>query len=159
MKNIYYIIILSFILFSCEDDGQVIDPISEQANKLNGTWKVKDSNSIIFNGVNVNYFSTMTLNFSNGSKDGGNFSTIHNEVTGTEVWPFEGSWSFLDITDPNDVNSTIKDKNRIVRSDMVGMDIFITDTTLRLTFRVADCLYICSPGNYDGDWVFDFEKQ
>jgi len=49
--------------------------------------------------------------------------------------------------------------NTIIRSDMVGMDILITETSLRLTFRVADCLYICSPGNYDGDWVFNFIKQ
>ena len=129
MKNLYYLFILSFLLISCEEDEKVTDPIIDQVNKLNGNWKIEGSNSIIFNGQNVNSFSEMTLNFSNGSKDGGEFSTAHNELTGTEVWPFEGTWSFLEIADPNDTNSVIKDINTIVRSDMVGMDILITETS------------------------------
>jgi len=158
MKNYLYLFISLFLFVSCEEDEKVTDPIIDQVNKLNGTWKIEGSNSIIFNGQNVNSFSEMTLNFSDGSKDGGKFSTTHNELTGTEVWPFEGTWSFLDTADPNNTNSVIKDINTIVRSDMVGMDLLITETSLRLTFRVADCLYICSPGNYDGDWVFNFIK-
>ena len=160
MRNKHILIFfLLLIIISCENDDKVIDQISEQANKLDGTWKIKGSNSVIFNGQNVNSFSSMTLNFSNSSIDGGNFSTTHNEANGTEVWPFNGSWSFLKTADKNDPNVIIYDKNTIVRSDMIAMDIIITESTLRLSFRVADCIYICSPNSYDGDWVFDFEKQ
>ena len=111
-----------------------------QAALLNGNWKVKDSNSVTKDGTIVDVFTTMTLNISGGSKDGGNFSTGHNEDSGTEVWPNSGSWTFQN-----------GDKNKLQRNDGVVMSISVNETTMRTSFTV-------SGGIKDGNWVFDFIK-
>ena len=82
----------------------------------------------------------MTLSFSGGTKSGGNYSTSHNEPSGTEVWPTSGSWTFQN-----------GDKNKLLRSDGVSVSISVTETTLRTSFTV-------SGGVKDGNWVFDFVK-
>ena len=141
--------VLSMIVMSCGDDGDgsgggpgptPTDPLDAQAALLNGNWKVKDSNSVTKDGTIVDVFTTMTLNISGGSKDGGNFSTSHNEDSGTEVWPNSGSWTFQN-----------GDKNKLQRNDWVVMSISVTETTLRTSFTV-------SGGIKDGNWVFDFVK-
>ena len=141
-------LVFSLFLFSCGDDGDggggptptPTDPLDTQANLLNGNWKVKDSNSVTKDGTIVDVFTTMTLNISGGSKDGGNFSASHNEDSGTEVWPNSGSWTFQN-----------GDKNKLQRNDGVVMSISVTETTLRTSFTV-------SGGIKDGNWVFDFVK-
>ena len=142
-------LVLSMIVMSCGDDGDgsgggpgptPTDPLDTQANLLNGNWKVKDSNSVTKDGTIVDVFTTMTLNISGGSKSGGNFSTGHNEDSGTEVWPNSGSWTFQN-----------GDKNKLQRNDGVVMSISVTETTLRTSFTV-------SGGIKDGNWVFDFIK-
>ena len=94
LKKLTLILLVSFISMSCGDDGDgsgggpgptPTDPLDTQANLLNGNWKVKDSNSVTKDGTIVDVFTTMTLNISGGSKSGGNFSTGHNEDSGTEV--------------------------------------------------------------------------
>ena len=141
-------LVLSMIVMSCGDDGDgsgggpgptPTDPLDTQANLLNGNWKVKDSNSVTKDGTIVDVFTTMTLNISGGSKSGGNFSTGHNEDSGTEVWPNSGSGLFR-------METRTSSKN-----DGVVMSISVTETTLRTSFTV-------SGGIKDGNWVFDFVK-
>ena len=136
-----------FLIFSCgEDDGggdptpTPTDPLDAQAALLNGNWKVKDANSVTKDGTIVDVFTTMTLNISGGTKSGGNYSTSHNEDSGTEVWPNSGSWTFQS-----------GDKNKLLRNDGVVMSISVTESTLRTSFTV-------SGGIKDGNWVFDFVK-
>ena len=136
-----------FLIFSCgDDDGggdpppTPTDPLDAQAALLNGNWKVKDANSVTKDGTIVDVFTTMTLNISGGTKSGGNYSTSHNEDSGTEVWPNSGSWTFQS-----------GDKNKLLRNDGVVMSISVTESTLRTSFTV-------SGGIKDGNWVFDFVK-
>ena len=136
-----------FLIFSCgDDDGggdptpTPTDPLDAQAALLNGNWKVKDANSVTKDGPIVDVFTTMTLNISGGTKSGGNYSTSHNEDSGTEVWPNSGSWTFQS-----------GDKNKLLRNDGVVMSISVTESTLRTSFTV-------SGGIKDGNWVFDFVK-
>ena len=136
-----------FLIFSCgDDDGggdptpTPADPLDAQAALLNGNWKVKDANSVTKDGTIVDVFTTMTLNISGGTKSGGNYSTSHNEDSGTEVWPNSGSWTFQS-----------GDKNKLLRNDGVVMSISVTESTLRTSFTV-------SGGIKDGNWVFDFVK-
>ena len=144
----YSYIVLSLLLISCGEDGDgggtptptPTDPLDAQAALLNGNWKVKDANSVTKDGTIVDVFTTMTLNISGGTKDGGNYSTSHNEESGTEVWPNSGSWTFQG-----------GDKNKLQRNDGVVMSISVTESTLRTSFTV-------SGGIKDGNWVFDFIK-
>ena len=144
----YSYIVLFLLLISCGEDGDggdtptptPTDPLDAQAALLNGNWKVKDANSVTKDGTIVDVFTTMTLNISGGTKDGGNYSTSHNEDSGTEVWPNSGSWTFQG-----------GDKNKLQRNDGVVMSISVTESTLRTSFTV-------SGGIKDGNWVFDFVK-
>ena len=144
----YSYIVLFLLLISCGEDGDggdtptptPTDPLDAQAALLNGNWKVKDANSVTKDGTIVDVFTTMTLNISGGTKDGGNYSTSHNEDSGTEVWPNSGSWTFQG-----------GDKNKLQRNDGVVMSISVTESTLRTSFTV-------SGGIKDGNWVFDFIK-
>ena len=146
-KKLILILLVSFFAFSCGDDGDggdptptPTDPLDAQAALLNGNWKVKDANSVTKDGTIVDVFTTMTLNISGGTKSGGNYSTSHNEDSGTEVWPNSGSWTFQN-----------GDKNKLARNDGVVMSISVTETTLRTSFTV-------SGGIKDGNWVFNFVK-
>ena len=144
------ILLLSvFLISSCEEGGgdgggtptpEPDDPLDAQAALLNGNWSVKDVNSVTKDGTIVDVFTTMTLSFSGGTKNGGNYSTSHKEPSGTEVWPTSGSWTFQN-----------GDKNKLLRSDGVSVSISVTETTLRTSFTV-------SGGVKDGNWVFDFVK-
>ena len=144
----YSYIVLSLLLISCGEDGDggdtptptPTDPLDAQAALLNGNWKVKDANSVTKDGTIVDVFTTMTLNRAGGTPDGGNYSTSHNEDSGTEVWPNSGSWTFQG-----------GDKNKLQRNDGVVMSISVTESTLRTSFTV-------SGGIKDGNWVFDFIK-
>ena len=151
IRKVSFLLIFSFLtLFSisCGDDGDggggvtptPTDPLDAQAALLNGSWKVKDANSVTKDGSIVDVFTTMTLNISGGTKDGGNYSTGHSEQNGTEVWPNSGSWTFQG-----------GDKNKLQRSDGVVMSISVTESTLTTSFTV-------SGGIKDGNWVFNFIK-
>ncbi len=131
-------------LVSCggEEEGAgptPVDPLDTQGNLLNGTWKVKDANSVNKDGAIVDVFTTMTLTISGGSKSGGNYSTSNSDSA--EIWPNSGMWTFQN-----------GDKNKLLRSDNVVMSISVTETTLRTSFTT-------SGGLKDGNWVFDFVKQ
>jgi|TARA_B100001059_G_C17569850_1_gene444414 hypothetical protein len=149
LKNLLFILI-STLLISCGEEGggggggvtpEPEDPLDAQAAILNGTWKVKDANSVTKDGTIVDVFTTMTLNISGGTKTGGNYSTSHSEDSGTEVWPNSGSWTFQNA-----------DRNKVLRNDGVAVSISVTETTLRTSFTV-------SGGIKDGNWVFNFVKQ
>jgi hypothetical protein len=149
LKNLLFILI-STLLISCGEEGggggggvtpTPEDPLDAQAAILNGTWKVKDANSVTKDGTIVDVFTTMTLNISGGTKTGGNYSTSHSEDSGTEVWPNSGSWTFQNA-----------DRNKVLRNDGVAVSISVTETTLRTSFTV-------SGGIKDGNWVFNFVKQ
>ena len=145
-----FILLFSALLISCGEEGgggggggvtpTPDDPLDVQASLLNGNWKVKDANSVTKDGTIVDVFTTMTLNISGGTKSGGNYSTSHNEDSGTEVWPSSGTWTFQNA-----------DKNKLLRSDGVAVSISVTQTTLRTSFTV-------SGGIKDGNWVFNFVK-
>ena len=74
MKKLRYLFILLFSLtiISCSDDTDggddvtPVDPLDTQGNLLNGTWKVKDANSVTKDGTIVDVFTSMTLTVSGG---------------------------------------------------------------------------------------------
>ena len=144
-SRIYLLVfILSLFIVSCggEEESATptpIDPLDTQGNLLNGTWKVKDANSVIKDGAIVDVFTTMTLTVSGGSKSGGNYSTSNSDSA--EIWPNSGMWTFSN-----------GDKNKLLRSDNVVLSISISETTLRTSFTT-------SGGLKDGNWVFEFVKQ
>ena len=125
MKNLRYlfILLLSVVIISCSDedggdDVTPVDPLDTQANLLNGTWKVKDANSVTKDGSIVDVFTSMTLTISGGSASGGNYSTSNSDSG--EIWPSSGFWTFEN-----------GDKNKIFRSDGVAVSISVTEGTLR----------------------------
>ncbi len=142
-----YLFTLVIVLFisSCgeqEGDGDTVvpvDPLDTQGNLLNGSWIVKDANSVTKDGAIVDVFTTMTLTISGGTKSGGNYSTSGSDSN--EIWANSGTWEFQN-----------NDKNKILRSDGVSVSISLTETTLRTSFTT-------SGGLKDGNWVFDFIKQ
>ena len=146
LEKLLLIFLISLVSFSCNDDDDSTptptpdDPLDAQATLLNGTWKVKASNSVTKDGTIVDVFTTMSLTITGGTKDGGNFTTDHNEDSGTEVWPNSGTWTFQN-----------GDKNKLLRNDGVVMSISVTENTLRTSFTV-------SGGIKDGNWVLDFTK-
>jgi len=129
-SRIYLLVfILSLFIVSCggEEESATptpIDPLDTQGNLLNGTWKVKDANSVIKDGAIVNVFTTMTLTISGGSKSGGNYSTSNSDSA--EIWPNSGMWTFSN-----------GDKNKLLRSDNVVLSISISETTLRTSFTTS----------------------
>ena len=146
MLTRFFSLVFFFTLFlvSCggeeEEAGPTpVDPLDTQGNLLNGSWKVKDANSITKDGTIVDVFTNLTLTISGGSKSGGNYSTSNSDSA--EIWPNSGMWTFSN-----------GDKNKILRSDNVVMSISATETTLRTSFTT-------SGGLKDGNWVFDFVKQ
>ena len=146
MLTRFFLLVFFFTLFlvSCggEEEGAgptPVDPLDTQGNLLNGSWIVKDANSVTKDGTIVDVFTTMTLTISGGSKSGGNYSTSNSDSA--EIWPNSGMWTFQN-----------GDKNKLLRSDNVVMSISATETTLRTSF-------ITSGGLKDGNWVFDFVKQ
>ena len=145
MLTRFFSLVFFFTLFlvSCggeEEEGPTpVDPLDEQANLLNATWKVKDANSVTKDGAIVDLFTNMTLTISGGSKNGGNYSTTNSDSD--EIWASSGSWEFQS-----------GDLNKLLRNDGVVMSISLTETTLRTSFQT-------SGGLKDGNWVFDFVKQ
>ena len=138
------ILLFSIAIISCSDDDDgggpaPVDPLDTQGNLLNGSWKVKDANSVTKDGSIVDVFTNMTLTVSGGSKSGGNYSTSNSDSD--EIWPNSGTWEFQS-----------GDKNKLLRSDGVVVSISLTETTLRTSFQT-------SGGLKDGNWVFDFVKQ
>ena len=138
------ILLFSIVIISCSDDDDgggpaPVDPLDTQGNLLNGSWKVKDANSVTKDGAIVDVFTNMTLTVSGGSKSGGNYSTSNSDSD--EIWPNSGTWEFQS-----------GDKNKLLRSDGVVVSISLTETTLRTSFQT-------SGGLKDGNWVFDFVKQ
>ena len=92
MKNLRYlfILLLSVVIISCSDedggdDVTPVDPLDTQGNLLNGTWKVKDANSVTKDGSIVDVFTSMTLTISGGSASGGSYSTSNSDSG--EIWP------------------------------------------------------------------------
>ena len=138
------ILLFSIVIISCGDDDDgggpaPVDPLDTQGNLLNGSWKVKDANSVTKDGAIVDVFTNMTLTVSGGSKSGGSYSTSNSDSD--EIWPNSGTWEFQS-----------GDKNKLLRSDGVVVSISLTETTLRTSFQT-------SGGLKDGNWVFDFIKQ
>jgi len=134
---------LTLFLVSCGGEEEAtptpIDPLDTQGNLLNGSWIVKDANSVTKDGTIVDVFTNLTLTISGGSKSGGNYSTSNSDSA--EIWPNSGMWTFSN-----------GDKNKLLRSDNVVLSISISETTLRTSFTT-------SGGLKDGNWVFEFVKQ
>jgi len=139
-----FVFIFTLFLVSCGGEEEEVgpppvDPLDTQGNLLNGTWQVKDANSVTKDGTIVDVFTTMTLTVSGGSKSGGNYSTSNSDSA--EIWPNSGTWTFSN-----------GDKNKLLRSDNVVISISATETTLRTSFTTTG-------GLKDGNWVFEFVKQ
>ena len=145
LKSLFLTLFLSSLFISCSDDGggddpvTPVDPLDTQGNLLNGTWKVKDANSVTKDGSIVDVFTSMTLTISGGSASGGSYSTLNSDSD--EIWASSGTWTFQN-----------GDKNKILRSDGVAVSISVTEGTLRTSFTTTG-------GIKDGNWVFDFTKQ
>ena len=145
LKTLFLTLFVSALLFSCSDEeddtsvDDVVDPLDTQANLLNGSWVVKDANSVTKDGIVVNVFTAMSLTFSGGSASGGAYATLNSDSN--EVWPGSGTWQFQSGSSAT-----------LLRSDGVVISISVTETTLKTTFST-------SGGIKDGTWVFDFVKQ
>ena len=145
LKTLFLTLFVSALLFSCSDEeddtsvDDVVDPLDTQANLLNGSWVVKDANSVTKDGSVVNVFTAMSLTFSGGSASGGAYATLNSDSN--EVWPGSGTWQFQSGSSAT-----------LLRSDGVVISISVTETTLKTTFST-------SGGIKDGTWVFDFVKQ
>ena len=145
LKSLFLTLFVSALLFSCSDEeddtsvDDVVDPLDTQANLLNGSWVVKDANSVTKDGSVVNVFTAMSLTFSGGSASGGAYATLNSDSN--EVWPGSGTWQFQSGSSAT-----------LLRSDGVVISISVTETTLKTTFST-------SGGIKDGTWVFDFVKQ
>ena len=55
LKSLFLTLLLSAMFISCSDedggdDVTPVDPLDTQGNLLNGTWKVKDANSVTKDG-------------------------------------------------------------------------------------------------------------
>ena len=96
-----------------------INPLDTQANLLNGTWyldpiadkiSIKEETPVTMDGKVVEAFNDMSLKISEGSVEGGIFSTLNNYDE--EIWPESGTWAFQD-----------NDKNKILRSDGISLTI------------------------------------
>ena len=123
LKSLFLTLLLSAMFISCSDDDggddvTPVDPLDTQGNLLNGTWKVKDANSVTKDGSIVDVFTSMTLTISGGSASGGSYSTSNSDSG--EIWPSSGFWTFEN-----------GDKNKIFRSDGVAISISVTEGTLR----------------------------
>ena len=164
--NLYKNILLFSVLLifnSCDHETDIVsDPVpinhlEIQANILNGIWtldQIKDRMAIkelipvTKDGAEVFVFQDMILTISEGSENGGNYSSLN--TFDDKVWPNSGTWTF----DSND-------KNKILRSDSISMNIFAELIhnyaqpkvyTLRTSFIVND-------GTKDIKWVFNFVRQ
>ena len=130
MKNfILYTTLIISLLFACnsvDPEPEPDDPLDIQANLLNGTWILKDASSAVKDGIIVSDFKDLTLNFSGGTKSGGNYSTTNS--IDADVWPNSGSWEFQN-----------NDKG-----------ISVTQTTLRTSFTVVGGL---KEGNWVFDFI------
>ena len=145
MKNLRYlfILLLSVVIISCSDDDggddvTPVDPLDTQGNLLNGTYEITDSNSVTKDSEIVSVFTSMTLTISGGSASGGNYSTTNSDSD--EIWPSSGTWTFQN-----------GDKNKILRSDGVSMNISLTEYNLLTSFNTTG-------GIKDGNWAFLFTK-
>ena len=151
-----------FIFSSCDENdlGTNIgteDPLETRANILNGTWdleplsdklSIKNVTPVTMDGKEVQVFNDMTLTISEGSVDGGIYSTLN--TYDDKVWPSSGSWTFQN-----------KDKNKILRSDDISISIFAEVIhnyaqpkvyTLRTSFTTNE-------GTKEIKWVFNFNRQ
>ena len=159
-----YILLFNFLFLfsSCyeNDLGTNIgteDPLESQANILNGTWdlepisdkpSIKDITPVTKDGKEVQIFNNMTLTISEGSVDGGIYSTLNTHDD--KVWPSSGTWTFQN-----------NDKNNILRSDDISISIIAEVIhnyaqpkvyTLRTSFTITE-------GNKEIKWVFNFKRQ
>ena len=151
-----------FIFSSCDENdlGTNIgteDPLETRANILNGTWdleplsdklSIKNVTPVTMDGKEVQVFNDMTLTISEGSVDGGIYSTLN--TYDDKVWPSSGSWNFQN-----------NDKDKILRSDDISMSIFAEVIhnyaqpkvyTLRTSFTTTE-------GTKEIKWVFNFNRQ
>ena len=159
-----YILLFNFLFLfsSCyeNDLGTNIgteDPLESQANILNGTWdlepisdkpSIKDITPVTKDGKEVQIFNNMTLTISEGSVDGGIYSTLNTHDD--KVWPSSGTWTFQN-----------NDKNNILRSDDISISIIAEVIhnyaqpklyTLRTSFTITE-------GTKEIKWVFNFKRQ
>ena len=159
-----YILLFNFLFLisSCyeNDFGTNIgteDPLESQANILNGTWdlepisdkpSIKDITPVTKDGKEVQIFNNMTLTISEGSVDGGIYSTLNTHDD--KVWPSSGTWTFQN-----------NDKNNILRSDDISISIIAEVIhnyaqpkvyTLRTSFTITE-------GTKEIKWVFNFKRQ
>ena len=163
--NLNKYILLIYVLFifsSCDENdlGTNIgteDPLETRANILNGTWdleplsdklSIKNVTPVTMDGKEVQVFNDMTLTISEGSVDGGIYSTLN--TYDDKVWPSSGSWTFQN-----------KDKNKILRSNDISISIFAEVIhnyaqpkvyTLRTSFTTNE-------GTKEIKWVFNFNRQ
>ena len=132
MKNLRYLFILLFSLtiISCGDDTDgggtdpvPVNPLDTQGNLLNGTWKVKDANSVTKDGTIVDVFTSMTLTVSGGSASGGSYSTLNSDSD--EIWPSSGTWTFQN-----------NDKNKILRNESVSLSGYILGEIISIKWMI-----------------------
>ena len=160
-----YILLFSvlFIFISCDDETNAgtdllpINPLEIQGNLLNGTWyldpivgkiSIKEETPVTMDGKVVDVFNDMILTISEGSIEGGIFSTINNYDE--EIWPKLGTWTFQD-----------NDKNKILRSDGVSLTILcdLIQNYAQPKIYLLKISFTTTEGNEEVEWVFNFARQ
>ena len=140
------LVFVSLVIFiSCSSDsGTEVDPKDTQAALLQDSWDV-NSSQVVYNSGNPDVtWDGFSLNITNASANGGNYSASGVPTGFEEVWPSSGSWTFN--------NDNI---DELLRSDGVVMDISaVTETSLTLTFDIPDTGGRTS--GIAGTWSFTF---
>ena len=141
--------VFALIIFvSCgKDEAPPPDPLADQAELLGRVWDVTVANITYEGGVPDGDWTGFSLTISNASATGGNYSTGSTTPQGfSDVWPSSGSWTF------NDDN-----KNEILRSDDILMDVSVTSSSLQLVFDVPETAG--RTAGIAGTWSFRFTPR
>ena len=146
MKRLSYpailLIIGQFVLIACKDDEA--EPTAEelQVDKLTATWIVGTAGSVSRDGISSDEWEDFTLTL------GENTYTTTN--TYPDVWPIQGSWSFVE-----------DNLNQIVRADglIINVDMSEDEETLTLRFTQPDKTTNGRIAGVAGEYTFVLIRQ
>lgn len=148
LKNILLLVILSSltILMNCsEDTDNFVNPFNTQVALVSGAWGTTNDDVYLDDEVAAPLFgdwSGFTVTFSSS----GNFTTNGVPDNFDSVWPSSGTWSL----------SQISKMTRGGGSETREIDIVVTETTLKLTFKNSSDNNRVSA--IQGLWEFNMKK-
>lgn len=140
LKNRILILSVFILMAACGGNDPGESAIELQTKKLTGTWKPAATNGVTRDGVYQEGWDAFTLTFNKGTYT---TSASENET----VWPPRGTWNF--------VNDNV---NKILRDEVVLLDIQATETTLQITLTISNTAN-GRVRSINGEYVFTLVKQ